>query len=117
MLTAAPDRGGMSAPDPIPDPTSPRPATPDDAAVGPSRGELVRRMVDEVVNRGRHELLAQILDERHLYHDAATASLIVGCDAPVRWLAAVGRAFPDRYVIVEELVDGVDWVLVRWSFA
>ena len=72
---------------------------------------LVRRLYEDCINRGRPELLAQLIAEEFMASPGEK-----GASEFANGIAAVRKGFPDVRFEIEDLVAEGDRVAVRWTF-
>ena len=74
--------------------------------------DLVRRVYEDVVNKGSFDVVDAVVDPGYVYHTDPS----MGGPAGVKQLIGKYRAaFPDLALVVEDLVAEGDRVAVRWS--
>ena len=74
---------------------------------------VVRRLIEEVVNRGDTRLLPALVAEDHVYHDQ-TGDLY-GPDGVGLVVAESRAAFPDLHVTIDDLIADGDRVVRRFT--
>jgi steroid delta-isomerase-like uncharacterized protein len=75
---------------------------------------LVRRWYDEVWNKGNLAAVDDLLAPTYVGHTAGAPD-VKGLDGIKQLVAAVGTAFPDHTLTVEEIIDEGDKVAVRYT--
>ncbi|MFW6098236.1 MAG: ester cyclase [Chloroflexota bacterium] len=70
---------------------------------------LVRRIVEEVLNRGRLEVIDELVDESFVLHSHG----LEGRDAFKRLVRDIRRAFPDLHCEIELMIAEDDLVAMR----
>ncbi len=73
------------------------------------------RLVEEGFNRGRVELLDEVIDPDLIEHSNSPL-MGTGLEAMKRRLVAVRDAFPDAHLDIEDLAASADKVWWRWRF-
>lgn len=74
---------------------------------------VTRRLIEEVMNRGRFDLIDELIAEDAIDHEALPiASGEMRTDLRM-WLSELRRAFPDYHVELEDLIVEDDKVVVR----
>ncbi len=74
---------------------------------------IVRRFVDEVVNRGNLGAVDELLSPNYLDHDALIPGLPAGREGAKRLYALLHAGFPDLEVTIEDSVAEGDRVALR----
>src|SRR5688572_29072872 len=74
---------------------------------------IVRRLVEEVINRGDTRLLPALVDADHVFHDL-TGDLY-GPEGVGLVVAETRAAFPDLRVTLDDLIAGGDRVVRRFT--
>ena len=79
--------------------------------------DTVRRMLDECVNVGRADLLAQHVTEDVLVHASSPGAApdIVGLDQLRQAFTAFREVFPDLVVRADQLIAEDDLIANRWT--
>ena len=76
---------------------------------------LVRRAIEAIWNDGDLDVADELFAAEYVNHDGVIADLVRGPEA-IKISAALHRlAFPDLYVVVEELSTSEETVVLRWS--
>jgi predicted ester cyclase len=74
---------------------------------------LYRSFVEEVINKGKYDLIPEIFSEDYLDHSAPPGAPTGGFDA-IRAVPIMFRgAFPDLHFVIEDMVSQDDWVATR----
>ena len=73
--------------------------------------EIVRRVIDEIVNKGELSLADEVLDKNYVYHFPTHD--IHGPEGFKEFVVMMRTAFPDLHVTIEELIAEGDKVAVR----
>jgi steroid delta-isomerase-like uncharacterized protein len=88
----------------------------DPATLGANKA-LVRRFVEEILNKGDLSLVDEVFAADALYRGSAVTDMR-GTEAVKQYINAVHRvAFPDTNFTIEELIAEGDMVVLRWTFA
>jgi len=72
---------------------------------------IVRRYIEQVLNKQRHDLFDEFLDDAIELH--GTGPSIIGLPAVGEWYAMFGAAFPDWHTTIDDMVAENDKVVVR----
>ncbi|MFP9190474.1 ester cyclase [Natronosalvus vescus] len=83
--------------------------------------EVVRRYYEEAFNRGRTELLDELIAETVVNHDPVSDETLTpeearGFEGFVRHVESARNAFPDAMVTIEEMIAEDETVAVRFTF-
>lgn len=76
---------------------------------------LVRRVVEEIWNRGELAVADTLFAGDYINHDGLITDLVRGPEAIKLSVAFYRTAFPDLQITIDELVAKRDAVLLRWS--
>ncbi len=76
---------------------------------------VVRRLFDEVWNKGDLSVTEQCFAPTYTHHDPSTPDLGQGPEGEKRRAALYRSAFPDLRLTIEDLIAEGDTVAVRWS--
>ena len=71
---------------------------------------IVRRYLEEVFNKRRHDLVEEFLVEDIEFHGAGIAP---GLAAAEQWVAMLAAAYPDQHVTIDDVIAEGDRVVVR----
>jgi steroid delta-isomerase-like uncharacterized protein len=74
-----------------------------------------RRLVDEVYNKGRVDVLGEILGPGYVGNDPALPEPIQGAGGERELVTAYRNAFPDLEVTVDDMIAAGDKVVTRWT--
>ena len=72
----------------------------------------VRRVVEEIYNRGRLDLVDEVMAPGMVIH--AASEDIRGRDGAKRYVAALRAGFPDLHLSIEDQIAEGDMVVTRW---
>lgn len=84
-----------------------------DAAAIARNCEIARRYFEEVWNKGRLEVLDELLDPAYVNHTPSTPNPAPGPEGLKPIVAAIRRAFPDLHFRIEDIVATPDRTVVR----
>ena len=73
--------------------------------------EIVRRVIDEIVNKGELSLVDEVLAGDYVYHFPTHD--IKGPEGFKEFVTSMRRAFPDLHVTIEDLIAEGDKVAAR----
>jgi steroid delta-isomerase-like uncharacterized protein len=76
---------------------------------------VVRRLFDEVWNKGQQQIADELFAPAYTHHDASTPDTGRGPDGEKRRVAIYRTAFPDLRLTVEDLTAEGETVTARWS--
>jgi steroid delta-isomerase-like uncharacterized protein len=76
---------------------------------------LVRRLIDEVFNGGKHHLVDELYSPDLIAHDPGYPETMRGFEGLKQLLAMYRETFPDLHYTVEDLLSEGDRVAFRWS--
>ncbi len=77
--------------------------------------DLARRVLTEVFNEGRLDVIDELVSPDYVGHDVAMPEPMVGPEAFKRSASAYKAAFPDMTMTIEEEIAEGDTVVVRWT--
>lgn len=75
----------------------------------------VRKLIDEIWNRGNLSIADTIYTAEFVNHDPATPSALRGPEAVKQNAAMYRKAFPDLRIKIEETISDGDHVVARWT--
>jgi steroid delta-isomerase-like uncharacterized protein len=75
----------------------------------------VRRLFDEVWNKGHQQIADELFAQNYNHHDSSTPDLGRGPESEKKRATLYRNAFPDIRFIVEDLVAEGESVTARWS--
>jgi steroid delta-isomerase-like uncharacterized protein len=76
---------------------------------------LVRRLFDEVWNKGNLPVADELFAQNYNHHDSSTPDLGRGPDSEKKRVTLYRNAFPDIRFTVEDLIAEGESVTARWS--
>ena len=76
---------------------------------------LVRRLFDEVWNKGHQQVADELFAQNYNHHDSSTPDLGRGPDSEKKRVTLYRNAFPDIRFTVEDLIAEGESVTARWS--
>ncbi len=75
----------------------------------------VRRLFDELWNKGNMPVADELIGINYAHHDASTPDVGKGPEGEKKRVALYRNAFPDLRLTVEELFADGETVVARWS--
>lgn len=75
--------------------------------------DVIRRYFDELFNRGRLEVVDELLAPDYVNHSPGSPEQPRGREGVKQVVAALRAAFPDLHYSIDELIEGSDAVAVR----
>ncbi len=75
----------------------------------------VRKVIDEIWNRGQMAMADMFFTADYIDHDPATTSTMRGPEAVKQNATMYRTAFPDLHLNVEETISDGDHVATRWT--
>jgi len=76
---------------------------------------VIRRLVEEVWNKGDLSAVEQLLTPNYTHHDSATPDFGRGPEAERKRASLYRAAFPDLHMTIENIISEGDTVMARWS--
>ena len=76
---------------------------------------LVRRLFDEVWNKGHQQVADELFAQNYNHHDSSSPDLGRGPESEKKRVTLYRNAFPDIRFTVEDLVAEGESVTARWS--
>ena len=76
---------------------------------------IVRRLVEEVWNKGNLSLVDELFAPNYEHHDSSTPDLGRGPEGEKKRAALYRTAFPDLRVTLEDIIAEGETVMTRWS--
>ena len=76
---------------------------------------LARRVIDEVFNAGKLDLVDELVTGDYVGHDAALPDDLRGPEGAKLSVAGYRAAFPDLHITIEDQLAGGDQVATRWT--
>src|SRR5437870_13540709 len=77
--------------------------------------DITRQMIEEVYNKGRFDLIDQLIDPKYVGHDPSLPQEIAGPGAEREIIAGYRTAFPDLAISIEDQIAEGDRVVTRWT--
>ena len=74
---------------------------------------IVRRYVEQILNKKRHDLVEEFLTENIEFHGSGIPP---GLEVVKQWFTTYSTAFPDGRTIIEDVVAEDDRVVARTTF-
>lgn len=75
----------------------------------------VRRLFDELWNKGNLPVADELIAPSYVHHDASTPDVGKGPEGEKKRVTLYRNAFPDLRLTIEDLVDEGETVVARWS--
>lgn len=75
----------------------------------------VRRIWEEVWNKGELDVVDEVLAEDYVGHIPAMPGPICGTEGFKQLITAYRTAYPDVHVTVDDVIEAGDRVVVRWT--
>jgi steroid delta-isomerase-like uncharacterized protein len=75
----------------------------------------VRKLIDEIWNRGEMALADMIFTPDYISHDPATTNTTRGPEAVKQNATMYRKAFPDLHLHIEDTISDGDHVVTRWT--
>ncbi|HWY09078.1 MAG TPA: ester cyclase [Candidatus Acidoferrales bacterium] len=75
----------------------------------------VRRLIDELWNKGNLPVADELIGANYTHHDASTPDLGRGPESEKKRVTLYRNAFPDLRLTVEDLFADGETVVARWS--
>ncbi len=76
---------------------------------------VVRRLLDEVWNKGNLSLVDELFTPNFEFHDASTPDLGRGPESEKKRVTLYRNAFPDLRLTIEDMIAEGETVVTRWS--
>jgi steroid delta-isomerase-like uncharacterized protein len=76
---------------------------------------VVRRLFDEVWNKGQQQIADELFAPTYTHHDSSTPDAGRGPESEKKRVAIYRNAFPDLRLTVEDLTAEGETVTARWS--
>lgn len=77
--------------------------------------DLVRRGIEDILNRGDYAVADELFTPDFVFHTPAQAEPFYGPDGFKQYVAMIRAAFPDIRFTIEEIFGTDDKVVARWS--
>jgi steroid delta-isomerase-like uncharacterized protein len=75
----------------------------------------VRRLVEEVWNKGNLPVTEELFAPNYVHHDASTPDVGLGPESEKKRATLYRTAFPDMRLTIEDIIAEGDSVTARWS--
>jgi steroid delta-isomerase-like uncharacterized protein len=75
----------------------------------------LRKVIDEVWNRGQMVIADMVFSADYVDHDPATTNTTKGPEAVKQNATMRRKAFPDLHLHIEDTISDGDHVIVRWT--
>lgn len=76
---------------------------------------ITRQVIEEVFNKGRLDLVDELIAPKYIGHDPALPQDIAGPDAQRELVAGYRAAFPDLSLSIDDQIAEGDRVVTRWK--
>jgi steroid delta-isomerase-like uncharacterized protein len=76
---------------------------------------ITRRMVEEVLNKGRLDVIDEIIAPGYVGHDPALPQDVVGPNGERELVRGYRAAFPDLTLTIDDQIAEGDRVVTRWT--
>jgi steroid delta-isomerase-like uncharacterized protein len=76
---------------------------------------VVRRLLDEVWNKGNLSLVDELFTPTFEFHDASTPDLGRGPESEKKRVALYRNAFPDLRITIEDMIAEGETVVTSWT--
>ncbi len=76
---------------------------------------VVRRLLDEVWNKGNLSLVDELFTPNFEFHDASTPDLGRGPESEKKRVTLYRNAFPDLRITIEDMIAEGETVVTRWT--
>jgi steroid delta-isomerase-like uncharacterized protein len=76
---------------------------------------ITRQMIEEVFNKGRLDLIGELVAPEFVGHDPALPQDIAGPDGQREVVSGYRAAFPDLEVTIDDQIAEGDRVVTRWT--
>jgi steroid delta-isomerase-like uncharacterized protein len=80
-----------------------------------SNKNVVRRLFEEVWNKGNLQVTDELFTPNYAHHDASTPDAGRGPDSEKKRATLYRTAFPDMRLTIEDLIAEGETVMARWS--
>jgi steroid delta-isomerase-like uncharacterized protein len=80
-----------------------------------SNKNIVRRLFDEIWNKGHQQVADELFAANYTHHDSSTPDVGRGPDGEKKRVTLYRNAFPDLRFNVEDLIAEGESVTARWS--
>ncbi len=75
----------------------------------------VRRLIEEVFNKGNFSVITQFVDSKYVNHDPSLPEEVKGPEGLKQFVTSLRTSFPDLHMNVEDTFSEGDKVCCRWS--
>jgi steroid delta-isomerase-like uncharacterized protein len=75
----------------------------------------VRRLIEEVWNKGNLPVADELFAYSYIHHDASTPDVGRGADGEKKRATLYRTAFPDFRLMIEDMIAEGETVMARWS--
>lgn len=75
----------------------------------------VRRLIEEVWNKGNLAVTEELFAPNYIHHDASTPDVGLGPDSEKKRATLYRNAFPDFRLTIEDIIAEGETVVARWS--
>jgi len=76
---------------------------------------VVRRLLDEVWNKGNLSLVDELFTPNFEFHDSSTPDLGRGPESEKKRVTLYRNAFPDLRITIEDMIAEGETVVTRWT--
>jgi steroid delta-isomerase-like uncharacterized protein len=76
---------------------------------------IVRRLVEEVWNKGNLSVADELFAPNYVHHDASTPDVGLGPESEKKRATLYRTAFPDFRLTIEDIIAEGETVVARWS--
>jgi len=76
---------------------------------------VIRRLFDEVWNKGHQPVADELFAQNYSHHDSSTPDLGRGPESEKKRVALYRNAFPDIRLTIEDIISEGETVTARWS--
>ncbi len=76
---------------------------------------IVRRLIEEVWNKGNLSLVDELFAPNYEHHDASTPDFGRGPESEKKRVTLYRNAFPDVRLTIEDIIAEGETVMTRWS--
>ena len=81
-----------------------------------SNKNVVRRLFEEVWNKGNLQVTDELFTPNYAHHDVSTPDAGRGPDSEKKRATLYRTAFPDMRLTIEDLIAEGETVMARWSY-
>jgi predicted SnoaL-like aldol condensation-catalyzing enzyme len=76
---------------------------------------VVRRLFDEVWNKGHQPVADELFAQNYSHHDSSTPDVGRGPESEKKRVTLYRNAFPDIRLTIEDIISEGETVTARWS--